>query len=103
MSKLLAFGALWWLFGNPFVAVLVMLAIVYFLERRYIGLTPSFVRPLKRRSAIARWRRHIQMSPHDVSAKIELARLLIERRSYAEAREILSGIETQMEIGRAHV
>lgn len=97
MSKLLAFGALWWLFGNPFVAILVLLVIFYFLERRYIGLSPSIVRPLKRRSAIARWRRHIQMSPHDVSAKSELARLLIERKSYAEAREILSGIEAQMD------
>lgn len=97
MSKLLAFGALWWLFGNPFIAVLVLLVILYFLERRYIGLSPSIVRPLKRRSAIAKWRRHIQMSPHDVSAKSELARLLIERKSYAEAREILFGIETQME------
>ncbi len=97
MSKLLAFGALWWLFGNPFVAILVLLVIFYFLERRYIGLSPSIVRPLKRRSAIARWRRHIQMSPHDVSAKTELARLLIERKSYAEAREILSGIEVQMD------
>lgn len=97
MSKLLAFGALWWLFGNPFVAILVLLVIAYFLERRYIGLSPSIVRPLKRRSAISRWRRHIQMSPHDVSAKTELARLLIERKSYAEARDILSGIESRME------
>jgi len=37
------------------------------------------------------------MSPHDVSAKTELARLLIERKSYAEARDILSEIETRME------
>lgn len=97
MSKLLAFGALWWLFGNPFIAILVLLAIFYVLERRYIGLSPSLVRPLKRRSAIGRWRRHIQMSPHDVSAKSELARLLIERKSYKEARDILQSIETQME------
>ncbi|MFD0674019.1 tetratricopeptide repeat protein [Cohnella sp. GCM10027633] len=97
MSKLLAFGALWWLFGNPFIAIIVLLLIFYFLERRYIGLTPSLIRPLKRRSAIARWKRQIQMSPHDVSAKSELARLLIERKSYAEARGILTGIEDRMD------
>lgn len=97
MSKLLAFGALWWLFGNPFIAILVLLIIFYFLERRYIGLSPSLIRPLKRRSAISRWRRHIHMSPHDVSAKSELARLLIERKSYTEARDILQDIESRME------
>lgn len=97
MSKFLAFGALWWLLGNPFIAILVLLLILYLLDRRYIGLSPSFIRPLKRRSAISRWRRHIQMSPHDLSAKTELARLLIERRSYREAREILQDIESRME------
>ncbi|MFC5530891.1 tetratricopeptide repeat protein [Cohnella yongneupensis] len=97
MSKLLAFGALWWLFGNPYIAVVVLLVIIYFLERRYIGLTPSIVRPLRRRSAISKWKRQIQMSPHDVSSKSELARLLIERKSYAVARDILVGIESQME------
>ena len=97
MSKLLAFGALWWLFGNPFIAILVLLVIAYALERRFIGLSPSLFRPLKRRSAIGRWRRQIAMSPHDVSAKSELARLLIERKSFKEAKEILDGIGDRME------
>jgi len=97
MSKLLAFGALWWLFGNPFVAVLVLLIILYVLERRFIGLSPSLVRPFKRRNAIAKWKRTLHLSPHDVSAKSELARLLIESKKYGEARDILRGIQTQMD------
>ncbi|TJY42149.1 tetratricopeptide repeat protein [Cohnella pontilimi] len=97
MSKVLLFGALWWLLGNPFLAILVLLAILYVLERRFIGLSPSIVRPFRRRSSIAKWRRQLHMSPYDVSAKSELARLLIESRKYAQARNVLIGIESQME------
>jgi tetratricopeptide (TPR) repeat protein len=97
VSKLLLFGGLWWLFGNPFIAILVLLALLYILERRFIGLSPSIVRPFRRKSAIARWKRHLHLSPHDVSARTELARLLIESRKYGQAREILLGIREQSE------
>jgi tetratricopeptide (TPR) repeat protein len=95
--KFLLFGALWALFGNPFIAILVLLVVLYFLERRFVGLSPSFIRPIRRRKAIAKWKRQLYLSPHDVSAKTELARLLIESKKYAEARDILLGIESQMD------
>ena len=97
MKLFLLFGALWWLFGNPWIAILVILGVLYLLERRFIGLSPSIVRPFRRRNAIARWKRQLQMSPHDFSAKTELARLLIESGKYAQAREILLAIQTQSE------
>jgi len=97
MSKILLFLGLTWLFGNPFVAILVLLIVIYALERRFIGLSPSLVRPLRRRGSIAKWKRQLQLSPHDVSAKSELARLLIEGGKYAEAREVLLGVGDKME------
>ncbi|QJD84381.1 tetratricopeptide repeat protein [Cohnella herbarum] len=97
MSKILLFLGLTWLFGSPFVAILVLLVIIYVLERRFIGLSPSLVRPFRRRNAIAKWKRLLHLSPHDVSAKSELARLLIESKKYTQASEILQGIENQMD------
>ncbi len=79
------------------MAIIVLLVIFYVLERRFIGLSPSLVKPLRRRNSISKWKRHLHLSPHDVSAKTELARLLIENRKYGQAREILLGIEAQME------
>nr|WP_246120563.1 tetratricopeptide repeat protein [Cohnella terricola] len=76
---------------------MVLLIIFYVLERRFIGLSPSLVRPLRRRSLITKWKRQLEMSPHDVSAKSELARLLIESGKYGQAREILLGVQSQME------
>ncbi|BBI35318.1 hypothetical protein KCTCHS21_47170 [Cohnella abietis] len=97
MSKILLFIGLTWLFGDPFIAILVILIILYVLERRFIGLSPSLVRPFRRRNAIAKLKNQIHLSPHDVAAKSELARLLIESKKYDKAREILLGIQTQMD------
>ncbi|THF74926.1 tetratricopeptide repeat protein [Cohnella fermenti] len=97
MKLFVLFGLLWWLLGNPILAIIVILVILYFLERRFIGLSPSLLRPFRRRSAIAKQRRQIQLNPHDVSAKSELARLYLEGKRYRDARDILLGIESQME------
>ncbi|WP_373232593.1 tetratricopeptide repeat protein [Cohnella sp.] len=97
MSKILLFIGLTWLFGSPFVAIIVLLVILYLLERRFVGLSPSIVRPFRRRNSITKWKRQLHLSPHDVSAKSELARLLIESKSFVQAREILLGIQSQMD------
>lgn len=97
MSKILLFIGLTWLFGSPFIAILVLLVILYLLERRFVGLTPSIVRPFRRRNLIAKWKRQLHLSPHDISAKTELARLLIESKRFSQSREILLSIQTQMD------
>jgi tetratricopeptide (TPR) repeat protein len=60
-------------------------------------LSPSPIRPFRRRSAIARQRRQLQVNPHDVSARSELARLYMEGGKYGQAREALEGIGDRME------
>ena len=97
MSKLLAFGLLFWLIGNPFVAIIVLILILYMLDRRFVGLSPSIVKPLKRRSRIKKLEQLLRLNPSDVSSKMELARLQLERKSYARARQVLESIGDAME------
>ncbi|QHW33511.1 tetratricopeptide repeat protein [Paenibacillus rhizovicinus] len=97
MFKVLLFFLLWRLTGSPILAVIVFLIILYVLERRYVGLTPSIVRPLRRMSTIKRLRQQIAMNPNDVPAKHELARLLIERKRYAEAKAWLMPLQDALE------
>jgi len=97
MAKFFIFLLLWRLLGNPFVAILVLLAVLYLLDRRFLGFTPSFLKPLRRRSRIARLRRELALSPNDTSAKHELARLLLERRDYREARKVLEPLSDILE------
>ncbi|WP_336779589.1 tetratricopeptide repeat protein [Paenibacillus illinoisensis] len=97
LIKFLIFGLLWRIVGNPFLAVLILLIILYFLDRRYVGVFPSFMKPIKRMRTISRLRQQIAMSPNEVSSKLDLARLLIERKRYNEAYELLLELERPYE------
>ncbi|CAM4328774.1 tetratricopeptide repeat protein [Paenibacillus tarimensis] len=97
MFKLFSFGFLWYLFGNPFVAILVLLVILYLLDRRFIGLSPSLVKPLKRRSRIAKLKQQLLLNPNDRSSRMELAHLLIEKRAYHKAGKVLAELGDAME------
>lgn len=91
MSKLsiLLFLLLSWVTGNPLIAIIIILAVVYFLDRRYVGIMPSIAKPFRRSSKIRKLRTQLASSPFDVSSKRELARLLIESKKYAEAHKLL--------------
>jgi tetratricopeptide (TPR) repeat protein len=89
MGKFFLFGMLWFLLGNPFAAIMVLIIILYLLDRRFIGLSPSLVKPIKRARRIGRLRQQLALNPNDMSARMELAHLLIERKAYAEARRLL--------------
>ncbi|WP_438350086.1 tetratricopeptide repeat protein [Paenibacillus sp. FA6] len=97
MGKFIGFMLLWRLVGNPIIAILILVAVIYFLDRRYVGVFPSLTKPFKRMKKISKLRSQILMNPNDVSSKHELACLLIERKKYQEAFEILSSIQVQFE------
>jgi uncharacterized protein HemY len=96
MSKLLLFVALTWLTGSPIIAIIVLLIVFYVLERRFIGLSPSVVKPLKRARKLSRLRQELRLSPYQTSAKLDMARLWIEQRKYAQAHELLLQIAEVM-------
>jgi tetratricopeptide (TPR) repeat protein len=89
MSKIFIFYILWRLTGNPIIAILVILAIVYFADRRFVGFLPSVTRPFVVRSRMSQLRNTIRLSPHDTSSKVELARLLLEKKRFEEALPLL--------------
>ncbi|WP_248924795.1 tetratricopeptide repeat protein [Paenibacillus hamazuiensis] len=89
MSKVLIFSLLWWVIGNPFVALLVLLVILYVLDRRFVGMTPSVVRPFALRRKLSALRTDLSLNPHNRSAKLEAARVRMELKQYAEAKKLL--------------
>lgn len=96
MGKIGIFFLLSWLTGNPIIAIIILLGIVYILDRSFIGIFPSFSKPFKRIRQISKLRQQVAMSPHDVSAKRELARLLMERGKYQEAHDIFLSVENTL-------
>lgn len=92
MGKIIVFVLLWRLLGNPFIALLVLLVVLYLLDRRFVGFSPSILRPLKRARQLRKLRGELRMNPHHTSVKLEIARLEMERRRYGEARALLLDI-----------
>lgn len=97
MFKILGFFLLWRLVGSPFLAIIVLVLVLYLLDRRFLGITPSIVKPLRRFSMIRRLRQQVQMNSNDIPAKHELARLLIERKRYKEAKEWLMPLQDALD------
>jgi tetratricopeptide (TPR) repeat protein len=97
LGKFFIFSLLWWLTGNPFLAILVLLAIVYVLDRRFIGLTPSLFRPFKRNRRLSAVKRELESHPHDTRSKLEAARLLMEKNKYREALVYLEQVQPVMD------
>jgi tetratricopeptide (TPR) repeat protein len=92
MGKFLVFYLIWRITGNPILAIIVLLVIYYFVDRRYIGLLPSISKPFRRRSRMAQLRRMIHVNPHDMPAKQDLAELYIDTRQYRRALELLHSL-----------
>ncbi|MDP4097597.1 hypothetical protein OIN60_12520 [Paenibacillus sp. P96] len=97
MSKLILFSLLLWLVGNPFLAILILILIIYALDRRFVGIFPSLTRPWKRRRNENRLRQQIALNANDVSARLDLARSLLERKKHREALGLLHDIRSSYE------
>lgn len=93
MAKILLFALLWRILGNPFLALLVVVILLYILDRRFVGLTPSIVKPFRRQSRMSALRRQLAVNGSDFGARHELARLWMERRKYGRARELLGAMK----------
>jgi len=93
----LLFGLLWVILGNPFVAFLVLLLLLYFLDRSFLGFFPSVTHPIRRQRRLSRALQDIRERPFDVSAKQEAARLYMEKKRWADARRLLEDIMPVME------
>ncbi|PYI53191.1 hypothetical protein DLM86_19450 [Paenibacillus flagellatus] len=92
MSKFFLFALIWWLVGNPFLAIIILLVVLYLLDRRFVGLSPSLLAPYRRNRRLSRLKRDLLLAPHNASAKLEAARLYIEKGRYAEALELLEQV-----------
>jgi len=91
------FGLLWLILGNPFIAILVLLLLIYVLDRSFFGFFPSVTKPLQRRRRLAKALMEIRERPFDVSAKREAARLYMEKKQWQEARRLLEEVAPVME------
>lgn len=92
MSKAILFGALWWITGNPIIAFIILLILIYAVDRRYLGFLPNLFKPLQLSNRLRKARQELALNPHNTSLKLDAARILIEKRRYMDASELLDSI-----------
>ncbi|SMO78007.1 tetratricopeptide repeat protein [Melghirimyces algeriensis] len=93
MAKFFIFWILWLITGNPFFALFILFIILYLLDRRFIGLLPGMVQPIRRNRRIRQLKQNLLLNPHHTSNKQELAEYLMEKKRYQEALSFLREVQ----------
>lgn len=82
--------------GNPIVAIVVVLLLFYVIDRRFIGLLPNLLAPFGRLRKVRMLERQIELNPHDLPAKYDLAQSYMARGQFSRALRLLSGLSSEM-------
>jgi len=84
------------LLRNPLLALIAVGAVLYFVEARYRGRYFNPGKVFYKKSTIRELQRRVQVNPHDVEARNDLGRLLVEEGRDGEAREQLEAAIRRM-------
>jgi len=97
LTKLLLFYLLTFVFGNPFVALLVLVVLYLAADVRYLGWTRRAADAFWAEREIRELSRQVDLNPYNVAASSNLGRLLVQRGRYAEALAHLERAIDRME------
>jgi tetratricopeptide (TPR) repeat protein len=78
---------LYWLLGNPFVALLVILIIYFTVDRTFFGFIPDPFKAFKKAGRIRELHNIVAINPHDARSLKELGICMIDKKDYRKARE----------------
>jgi tetratricopeptide (TPR) repeat protein len=85
MSKFILFYILAYLLGNPLLALLVLVAAVYFLDRNTLRILPDWTGRLGTWSRIRSLKRTVALNPDNAGALVDLGRILTRRGDFSRA------------------
>jgi tetratricopeptide (TPR) repeat protein len=96
MSKFILFYIIYWLTGNPVLALLLILAIIVTVDRTYLSFIPDPFKTLHASSRIGELRKVVSINPYDGRSMKELGVLLAEKGDFKKAVECFRSVETKM-------
>lgn len=89
MSKWFLWIILSSLTGSPLLSAVLLLAGYWMVDRYTLGVLPDPFRFVQRWNREARLKRQVQFAPHDRQARREWAEILVDRKRYPKAIEVL--------------
>ena len=96
LSKFFLFYILYWLLGNPFVALLVILIIYFTVDRTFFGFVPDPFKAFKKAGRIRELQGIVAINPFDARSLKELGICMIEKKDYGKAREYFEKAANKM-------
>ncbi len=96
LSKFFLFYILYWLLGNPFVALLVILIIYFTVDRTFFGFIPDPFKAFKKAGRIRELHNIVTINPYDARSLKELGTFMIDKKDYGKAREYFEKAANKM-------
>ena len=96
LSKFFLFSLLYWIIGNPFIALVVIFVIYLTIDRTFFGFIPDPFKLFRRASRIRELQRLVSINPHDARALKELGILMFEKKDFKKALEYLEKASGKM-------
>jgi tetratricopeptide (TPR) repeat protein len=82
--------------GNPLLALVIMLLIFFFAERRFIGILPDFFEPLRRANRVRQLHKEVEVNPANGEAYLELGETYFRQGKYGQASSFLENASNKM-------
>src|SRR5262245_45333341 len=89
MSQWLQWIILTSITGSPLLSALILLVIWWATDRVTLRVLPDPIRALRTQMRVSRLEGELVGNPHDRRARLELAEIMLGRRRYARAMELL--------------
>lgn len=89
MKTFFLFSLITLLTRSPLLALAIIILIYVFVDRRFIGILPDFMAPLRRRARISELERTVRVNPHNGDALLDLGVLYYNRKQYRQAVDVL--------------
>ena len=97
MGRLFLFALLSWLLGNPFLALLVVVALAVPGWLAGSRLALRLTRRFRAWGEVGRLRRALELNPNDAKARVDLAGILAQQGKYREARAEVEQVFARVE------
>ncbi|MEC4675765.1 MAG: hypothetical protein VST72_02435 [Nitrospirota bacterium] len=96
LSKFFLFYVLYWMLGNPIIALLVILLISFTIDRTFFGFVPDPFKAFKAAGRIKELRRIVTINPYDARSLKELGIFMFEKKKYGKAVEYFEQAANKM-------
>ena len=96
LSKFFLFYILYWMLGNPIIALLIILLLSFTIDRTFFGFVPDPLKAFKTAGRIKELRRIVTINPYDARSLKELGIFMFEKKKYGKAVEYFEQAANKM-------